>query len=108
MPSAPLGASASACSMSFCLRLRTSLWALSSSAKNALRFCSIVGGAALGALFEQGDLAVEFNVLAFEVGQGLFRGGVRILSDGALARRFAHVNRAGFVYATPWLLICRS
>ena len=73
------------------------------------RFGDIRGrSATLRTLLEQGDLPVELNVLAFEVGQGLFRSGIRVLADGAFAIRFAHVNRAGFVYATPWLLICRS
>ena len=33
---------------------------------------------------------------------------VGVLPDGAFAVCLAHVDRAGLVYATPWLLICRS
>ena len=62
----------------------------------------------LRSLLEQGDLTVELNIFAFEVGEGLFRSGIRILADSAFTLCLAHVNRAGFVYATPWLLICRS
>ena len=66
------------------------------------RLGDIVGRrAAADPLLEQADLARELRVLALEVGERLFGGRIRILADGALAVRLAHVHRAVVVDTTP-------
>ena len=65
------------------------------------------GGAAANTLLEQPDLAGEFGELALVVGQGLFRSGIGVLADGALAIRLADVHGPVVADASPRCLFSR-
>ena len=59
------------------------------------------GRAAADPLLEQADLTRQLDVLALEVGQRLFGRRIRILADGPLPVRLAHIHRAVVVDTTP-------